>query len=198
VMQKPMARLIFRNGRSVLRLFITNPWVKVPIDQINQEIDENNDGGDEKDDPLDHWKIPLTNRLEDEPPNPWQMEYILNNNRACEKIPCLKTDDRDHRDDGVPKGMLVNHDPFGKPFTLSGPDIIFSQDFKHRSSRHTGENCRPHQPERDGRKKKGLECLQRSHQPWLKSSCREPMEGHGKEEDEENACPEGGHSQADL
>jgi hypothetical protein len=52
-------------------LFISNSWVKVTISDINQKVEGNDHGSDEQNYPLDDGKIPLTNRLEDEPAYAW-------------------------------------------------------------------------------------------------------------------------------
>ena len=104
-MAKPMAKLMFRKGRrgsdpglrnwccegaGAISLFIMNPRVQIAIGDIDHKVDHHNHGGDEKDDPLDDRKVPLSNGLENQPPNPRQMEDVLNDDRACKKIACLK------------------------------------------------------------------------------------------------------------
>jgi hypothetical protein len=162
------------------RLFISNPRIEIPIGEIDDEIDENDHYGDEKNDPLDDREIPLADGFKDQPPNSGQMEYIFNDNRACKKVPRLKADDRNHGNEGVSEGMLVDHHSFRYPLASGRPDIILSQNLKHGGPGHSGKNCGPYQPQRDGRENKGLQPFHRSHRPGLEPTCGEPMQADGK------------------
>src|SRR4030042_2844356 len=131
VIKKPIVKLMFRNRRKVFSLFITNPWIKISIGNVHEEIEDDNHHGNQKDHSLDDGKISLTNGLEDQSSHSRKMKHIFDDDRPCEKIARLKPADRHYRVDGISQGMFINYPSFGQTLALSCSNIIFSQNLKH-------------------------------------------------------------------
>src|SRR5512139_1059363 len=108
VMTAPMEKLVLRKRRVRFPLVIVNPRVKIAIGDIRGKVDHHNHGRNEKDDPLNDRKVPLSDRFENQPPDPRQMEDILDDDRACKKIIRLKFDQRHNVNNGISQGVPVN------------------------------------------------------------------------------------------
>src|SRR5688572_5867181 len=78
------------------------------IEQIDDEIDEHIDSGDEKHAALRDREIAALQRVDQHPADPLPGKDGLDNHRAGEQTAELQTDDRQHGDRGVPE--CVPHD----------------------------------------------------------------------------------------
>src|SRR5882724_9285528 len=79
------------------------------IEEIDHEIAQHEERGDEEDGALDQWVIPLDHRPQEQTAHSGQGKHLLGDHRATEQIADLDPRDGDERDQAVLEGMAPHH-----------------------------------------------------------------------------------------
>src|SRR2546427_4337366 len=94
-------------------LAITDAWVEPDIQQLDEEVDHDIDGGHEQQQPLDHGVVAPRNGIHEQLPNAVQVEHLLSHHQSTDQEGELQTDHRHYRQHGVPQGMPDDDRPLG-------------------------------------------------------------------------------------
>ena len=86
---------------------VSNARIEQVIAQVDQEIDDQHDGGEQQHDVHDDDQVAVADRLEEQSTQAWQDEDVFDDDGADQQRGELDAEDGDHRDGGVPEAVAT-------------------------------------------------------------------------------------------
>src|SRR5438067_2283869 len=115
-----------------------DPWVEPAVGQVDQEIDQDDGGGQDEDGGLDDWVVAVDDRLDREQADARPGEDGLDDDRPAEDVAKLEADDRDQRNQGVAQPVPTQHRKLAQALGSGGPHIVLGQHLEHARTDQAG------------------------------------------------------------
>src|SRR5690606_16050566 len=116
-------------------------------EHVGDEVDDHVDTRDEQGDRLDHFDIPVVDRVDQGRSDAGVAEQELDHHYATGEPGELQRDDLRHGTDRVWQRVSGEHDAFGQPLEPGHLDVAAVEDLTHRRAHHTGDVRRDDQCE---------------------------------------------------
>ncbi|KAJ0336194.1 hypothetical protein COL154_014369, partial [Colletotrichum chrysophilum] len=145
-----------------------------------------------------HNEVSLGDGLEDEAPEPRQIEDVLDDDRTGQQEGKLQADDGQHRDQGIAQRMAPEGLPTAEALGAGGAHEVLAEHIEQRRSHDAREDRSLGQCERDGRQCQRLHGGQEAGAPARETAGRKPAQRDRKEQHQEHGEPEIRHGDAKL
>ena len=174
---------------------VPNPGVEVGVEQVDQEVVDQDEGGKEEVDARDHRIVTVRQRRDEQRPQSGQVEQRLDDHRAPHQDRHLQSDEGDHRDQRVLHGVADDNQPLAQPLGPRRPDVVLPQHLQHHGARHPHGGGRRGRPQNQAGDDEYADVGQRILAEFKQSERGRPAPPDaGKDEDHE-AQPEVGGGQ---
>src|SRR5262245_53188153 len=110
---------------------VLDAWVEHHVHQIDQEIYEHDDDGDEHHQVLHDRVVTPADGLDEEACHAGDVEYRLGDDQSTNQERSLDADDRDHRQHRIAQCMLVVDGGFRSTLRTCSADVVLTQHFQH-------------------------------------------------------------------
>src|SRR2546430_4184467 len=110
------------------------------IEEIHDEVQHHERGGEEENHALHHRIVALEDRVEQEAPHTGQREDVLDHDDAAHDVAELDAGDRDDRDQCVAERVVEGHPALGHPLGARRAHVLAPEGVEHRDRKSTRLN----------------------------------------------------------
>src|ERR1700730_15624644 len=130
------ARLRVKRRHAAAAGLVLDAGIRIPVEDVGDELDEEGDKGQEEDRALDPGKVPHADRFDDQPADAGEREYGLHEHRSREHEPELQGHHRDDGEERVAEGMAPDDHALPHALGARGPDIVLVEHVDHAGTGH--------------------------------------------------------------
>ncbi len=111
--------------------------VEEPIEQIHEQVDDHHAGGKDQVDAGDHGVISVDERIQQQPPEPRQIEDVLHYYGSADQDGELQADQGHHRNEGIFDDVSHDNHPLLEPLGPGRSHVVLPEHLQHHGAGHT-------------------------------------------------------------
>src|SRR3954471_8654421 len=123
-------------------LAIADPGVEEGVDDVDDQVSEDEDHGDEEDDALHDGIVTIEDGPHQDAADAADGEDGFGDDGAAEQQSQLNADDRDHRNERVAQSVAEDDGPLWQPLGARCPHVVAAEDFEQSGADEAHQNRR--------------------------------------------------------